>query len=187
VKIILYTGRISWHRGVEEAVRSLRYLSRCSLIVLGFGPEQDISDLRELIRNEGLVDRVHLFDTVPFDEVSRYAMSADVGLVLHKNVCLNYYYVSPNKLFECMAAGLPMVASNFPDLKMYIEGYGLGVTCDPDSPKEIADAIEYILSDEKKYEEMRRNALKAAKIFTWENESKKILAIYEKLSNRKNP
>jgi len=101
-------------------------------------------------------------------------------------VGLNYYYVSPNKLFECMAAGLPVVGSNFPDLKRFVEGYNFGVTCDPCNPKEIANAISYILSDEHRYEEMRRNALEAAKIFNWENESNKLLALYEVLSSRKN-
>jgi glycosyltransferase involved in cell wall biosynthesis len=182
-RIVLYMGRISYGRGVEQAIQSIRYSSNCSLVVFGFGPDQYISSLKELIENEGVTDRVYFFDAVPFDEVTRYAMSADVGLVLHKNVCLNYYYVSPNKLFECMAAGLPVVGSNFPDLKMFIEGYNLGVTCDPDNPKEIADAIDYILSDEDRYNEMRKNALEAAKIFNWENESKKLLALYEGLND----
>ncbi len=180
-KIILYMGRISYFRGVEEAIQSVKYLSHCSLVIFGFGPDDYIAGLKELIKDEGLADRVHFFDAVPFDEVTRYAMSADVGLVLHKNVGLNYYYVSPNKLFECMAAGLPVVGSNFPDLKRYIEGYKLGVTCNPDNPKDIADAIGCILSDEDRYGEMRSNALEAAKIFNWENESKKLLDVYEGL------
>jgi len=126
---------------------------------------------------------VHFFDAVPYDEVTRYAMSADIGLVLHKNICLNYYYASPNKLFECMAAGLPVVGSNFPDRKKYIEGYNLGVTCDPESPEEIAEAINYTLSDETRYNEMRKNALEAAKIFNWENESRKLVTLYQGLSD----
>ena len=182
-KIVLYMGRISSVRGVEEGILSLKYLSQCSLVIFGFGPDQYISSLKEIIGNEGLTDRVYFFDAVPFNEVTRYAMSADVGLVLHQNVSLNYYYVSPNKLFECMAAGLPVVGSNFPDLKKYIEGYNLGVTCDPESPKEIAEAIDYILSDESRYDEMRKNALEAAKIFNWENESRKLVTLYQGLSD----
>ena len=182
-RIILYMGRISYLRGIEEEVQSLKYLSNCRLVIFGFGPEQYISGLRKLIGNEGLAGRVHFFDAVSFDEVTRYAMSADIGLVLHQNTGLNYYYVSPNKLFECMAAGLPVVGSNFPDLKKYIEGYNLGVTCDPESPKDIAEAIDYILSDETRYNEMRKNALEAAKVFNWENESKKLVALYQGLTD----
>ena len=181
-RIILSMGRISWHRGIEEGIWSLKYLSNCQLVIFGFGPEQYISGLRKLIGEEELTGRAHFFDAVPFDEVTRCAASADIGLVLHQNVSLNYYYVSPNKLFECMAAGLPVVGSNFPDLKRYIEGYNLGVTCDPESPKDIAEAINYILSDETRYNEMRKNALEAAKVFNWENESRKLVALYQGLS-----
>ena len=180
-KIVLYMGRIFHSRGVEESIQSTKYLRNCSLVIFGFGPDYYISGLKELIRSEGVMDRIYFFDAVPFDEVTRYAMSADVGLVLHQNVGLNYYYVSPNKLFECMAAGLPVVGSNFPDLKRFVEGYNFGVTCDPGNPKEIANAISYILSDEHRYEEMRRNALEAAKVFNWENESNKLLAVYKGL------
>jgi glycosyltransferase involved in cell wall biosynthesis len=185
-RIALYAGKVSWGRGIERGIQGLKYLHQVSYIVLGSGPDGYISSLKKFIESEGLTDRVYFFEEVPFDEVTRYAMSADVGLVLYQNVGLNYYYVSPNKLFECMAAGLPVVGSNFPDLKKYIEGYNFGVTCDPDSPKKIADAINYILSDERRYEEMRRNALEAAKVFNWENESNKLLALYEVLSSRKN-
>ncbi len=185
-RIILYMGKLSWGRGIERGIQSLKYLSQVSCVVFGSGLDSYVAELRVFIEDKGLADRVYFFDEVPFDEVTRYAMSADIGLVLHQNIGLNYYYVSPNKLFECMAAGLPVVGSNFPDLKKYIEGYNLGVTCDPESPKEIAEAINYILSDESRYNEMRENALEAAKIFNWENESRKLVALYEGLSDRTN-
>jgi glycosyltransferase involved in cell wall biosynthesis len=81
-----------------------------------------------------------------------------------------------------MAAGLPVVGSNFPDLKRYIEGYDIGITCDPTNPGEIANAINYTISDENRYNTMKKNALEAAKIFNWENESKKLVALYKGLS-----
>jgi glycosyltransferase involved in cell wall biosynthesis len=183
-KILLYAGIINNYRGIEEMIQSLKYLPDCCLVLHGFGPNYYISSLHSLIDNNGVRDRVYFFGPVPFDEVSTYAMSADVGLILHKNVGLNYYYVSPNKLFECMAAGLPVVGSNFPDLKRFIEGYMFGVTCNPDSPQEIAKAVEYILADNGRYEMMRRNALQAAKVLNWENESRKLVAIYDNLAKQ---
>jgi len=183
-RIILYIGIINMLRGLEEAVQSLKYLNHCRLVLMGFAYEHYVPVLEEFIAKEGLTGRVHFFGPVPFEEVTRYAASADVGLVAYRNVGLSYYYSSPNKLFECVAAGLPVVGSNFPDLKGIIEGYNLGVTCDPDNPKEIADAINYILSDETRYNEMRRNALEAAKIFNWENESRKLVVLYEGLNGR---
>ncbi len=185
-RIILYMGKISWGRGIESGIQSLKHLSQVSCVVFGSGLDSYVAELKVFIEDKGLADRVYFFGEVPFDEVTRHAMSADIGLVLHQNIGLNYYYVSPNKLFECMAAGLPVVGSNFPDLKKYIEGYNLGVTCDPESPKDIAEAIDYILSDETRYNEMRKNALEAAKVFNWENESKKLVALYDGLGQKSN-
>ncbi len=183
-KILLYAGIINICRGIEEMIQSLKFLPDCCLVLHGFCPNYYISSLHSLIGNNGVRDRVYFFGPVPFDEVSTYAMSADIGLILHKNVGLNYYYVSPNKLFEYMAAGLPVVGSNFPDLKRFIEGYEFGVTCNPDSPQEIAKAVRYILADNGRYEMMRNNALQAAKVLNWENESRKLVAIYNNLAKR---
>jgi len=179
-KIVLYAGIINILRGIEEMVQSMKYLPDYCLVI--FGPmyySDYITKLHELIRENKVEDRVYFHGPVAFNEVSKYAMSADVGLALHKNLGLNYYYVSPNKLFEYMGAGLPVVASNFPDVKRFVEGCNFGVTCDPDNPREIADAIRYVLADNNRYEMMRQNAIKAAKEFNWENESKKLLAIYD--------
>jgi glycosyltransferase involved in cell wall biosynthesis len=111
-----------------------------------------------------------------------YISSAQVGVVPFLNVSLNHYYATPNKLWECMNAGLPIVSSNFPALKAIVEGYRLGCTYDPEYTRDLANAINYVLSDECRYEEMKKNALEAAKIFNWENESKKLLEVYRRLS-----
>jgi len=185
-RIVLYIGRISYHRGLEEEIKSLKYLSQCHLVAMGFGPDHYVYHLKSIIARQGLTDRVHFIEPVPFTEVTRYASSADVGVILSKNIGLSYFYISPNKLFECIVGGLPVVGSNFPDLKRVIEGYRLGVTCDPESPREIAAAIDYILSDSGRYEEMRKNALEAGKVFNWENESKKLVALYERLRDNEN-
>lgn len=178
-RILLCMGRIGPVRGIEEQVLSLKHLSNCVLVIFSFGPDRYISGLREFIRDKDLADRVYFHAPVAFDDVSRYAASADIGLVLHKNTGLNYYYVCPNKLFECMAAGLPMVGSDFPDLKWFIKGYNMGITCDPESPADIAESVNLILSDENTREKMRDNALEAAKIYNWENESRKLVSLYE--------
>jgi len=85
-----------------------------------------------------------------------------------------------------MAAGLPVAGSNFPELKKVIEGYNIGKTFNPDDPKDIAEAINYVLSDKQRYMQMKRNALRAARVFSWENESKKLLKIYKRLEDELN-
>jgi glycosyltransferase involved in cell wall biosynthesis len=180
-RIVLYVGFITFKRGLEELIRSLRYLNACAVVLMGYGDGGYLAGLKKLIADEGWDGKVHFFGPVPHEEVTRYAASADVGVATIRNACLSYYYCSPNKVFEYVAAGLPVVGSNFPDLKKVIEGHRLGVVVDPESPRDIARAIEYILSDKSRYQEMRKNALEAAKVYNWNAESEKLLLIYRGL------
>jgi len=181
-KLILYSGGITFGRGLAQVIKSLRYLPFCYFVMMGYGLSDYIEYLKRIAKEQGVSSRISFFGPVPSKEVVLFASSADLGIAPIENVCLSYYYCSPNKVFEYILAGLPVVASNFPELKRIVEGYNLGKTFNPEDPKDIAAAINDVLSDKARYEEMRKNALEAAKVFNWENESKKLLAIYRNLS-----
>lgn len=183
-KILLYMGQVSWWRGIEQEIQSMKFLKNCNLVIFGMGGAGAggyLDELRLLSVKERVWDRVHFFPPVPFKDVTQCAMSADIGFVLHQNIGLNYYYVCPNKMFECMAAGLPIVGSNFPEVKRFVNGYKVGVTCNPSDPRAIADGVEYILAKPGRLEEMKQNALEAAKTLNWEVESMKLVKLYEGL------
>jgi len=179
-KIVLYVGNVTFNRGLEELIRSIVYLDHCVVVIMGrvLRPEYG-KELKRLARKIGVEDKVYYFGPVPSENVTGYASSAHVGAAPIKNVCLSYYYCLPNKLFEYMVAGLPVVGSNFPELTKVINEYNLGKTFDPNDPKDIAQAINYVLVDKTRYEQMKKNAAKASKVFNWENESKKLLEIYK--------
>lgn len=179
--VLLYLGSITFGRGLSQTIESLKYLPYCYFVMMGYGAKNYIEYLQKVSMKEGVSHRVLFFGPVPPEEVAVFASTADIGIAPIENTCLSYYYCSPNKVFEYIMAGLPVVGSNFPELKRIIEGYNLGATFDPEDPQDIARAINEVLGDPAKYEEMRQNALKAAKIFNWENESKKLLAIYKSL------
>jgi len=183
-RIVLYLGSITFNRGLEELIRSIPYLNHCVVVLMGYALKPEYSaKLRQLAKEIGAEDKLYFFGPVPLEDVTGYAAFADVGAAPSKNACLSYYYSAPNKLFECIAAGLPVVGSNLPEFKKVIEGYNLGKTFNPDDPKDIADAINYVLSDKGRYDEMKTNALLAAKVFNWENESEKLLEIYRRLED----
>ena len=186
-KIILYVGNITFNRGLEELIQSVSYLDDCVVVIMGRAPKPAYNlVLRRLAREAGVESKVYYFGPVPAEDVTEYAAFAHVGAASIKDVCLSYYYCLPNKLFEYMAAGLPVAGSNFPELKKVIEGYNIGKTFNPDDPKDIAEAINYVLSDKQRYMQMKRNALRAARVFSWENESKKLLKIYKRLEDELN-
>ena len=183
IKIILYQGGFSPYRGLENLILATRYfLSEYILVLMGWGKLE--KKLKALVRKSHLSNKVYFLNPVPQDVLLEYTASAHIGVIPYQYVNLNNYYTTPNKLFEYINAGIPVVGSNFPELKRIIEGYNIGCTFNPEDPKDIARAICEVLKDPEKYEQMRRNSREAAEIFNWENESKKLLALYRGLEEK---
>lgn len=180
VPVILYQGGFVPGRGLDNLVLAAAHLDRGVLVLMGWGPLEE--ELRRLVKEKSLEERVYFTEPVPPEQVVYYCISASVGVVIYQNTGLNNYYATPNKLYEYIHAGLPVVSMDFPALKEVMEGYGLGCTFDPEEPESIAAAINFVLADEQRYDTMRKNALEAARIFNWETESKKLLEIYRRLS-----
>ncbi|MEX1014416.1 MAG: glycosyltransferase, partial [Candidatus Paceibacterota bacterium] len=89
----------------------------------------------------------------------------------------------PNKLFEYMHAGLPVIASDFPLWREIIEGNNCGLLVNPLNPNEIAEAILWLYNNPDKAREMGRNGQKAVKEkYNWEQEEKKLLQLYETIA-----
>jgi glycosyltransferase involved in cell wall biosynthesis len=180
-KLLIYVGGITFNRGLEELILSLDELPDCYLVCMGYGNEQFKQHLLDLALKTGVEDRFSFFGPVPTDEVIHFAAGADLGVAPIANACVSYYYCSPNKLFEYMNAGLPVIASNFPELEKVVLGHGIGLTFDPSSPPAIARAARQILDDPGLANEMRRNALSASGKYNWENEALKLVGIYNGL------
>jgi glycosyltransferase involved in cell wall biosynthesis len=111
------------------------------------------------------------------------AAGADLGIVLFEPTSLNYTYALPNKFFEYIMAGIPVLASNIETFEEYINQYKVGMTVDPSNVMAIAQTIKIMLSDEIKLKKWRDNARKASDVLNWENESAKLKKIYEKIRN----
>jgi len=181
-KILLYVGYITYGRGLKELVQSLKYLNpEYSLVFMGYSDPGYIGRLKELIYKEKQTNSVYFFGAVPFNQVIKYAASVDVGLAAIEDCCLSYKFCFPNKVLEYIAAGLPIAASNLPDIKNVIDKYQIGAIFDPYSPEDIARAIHYILSDNVRYDKMRENVRLAAEEYTWEKEALKLLNVYKEL------
>lgn len=176
VPLVLYQGMFMPHRGLENLVRAARSFTRAHLVMMGWGALRH--PLEELARGEGVADRVHFTEGVPLKDLLSYTAGADIGAIPYRNVGLNNYYTSPNKLFEYCAAGVPVVASRFPELQKVVDDLGVGRTFDPERPDDIARAVNGLLDDPTALDRARANVARAAPLFTWEREAEKLLEIY---------
>lgn len=178
---LIYAGNLEKERGIKEIVQCLGSINpkyRAKLVLLGsFSDsryEKEVKSLKEWgkVEFEGLVD---------FEKVSEHLSKADIGLVcLHP---LRRYLTSlPTKMFEYMAAGLPVVASDFPFWRGILKENECGVCVNPLSPKEIASAVEYLIEHPEKAAEMGANGRRAVlEKYNWEAESRKLVNFYLEL------
>jgi glycosyltransferase involved in cell wall biosynthesis len=175
--VVLYQGGFAPHRGLPTLVRSAHELERGTIVLMGWGRLED--ELRALIAREDLADRVRIVAPVPPGDVVAYAAGAAIGVIPYEPVGLNNTYTTPNKLFDYMAAGLPVAASRLPELIRFVEQGEIGLTFAPGDPTSLAGALNKILADPERYARMRKRAQVAARRYTWERESRKLLALYE--------
>jgi glycosyltransferase involved in cell wall biosynthesis len=178
---IMYVGGIQTHRGLEQLIDSMAMIDDGNLIAIGPGLDDYRATLERRARAAGTGDRVRFPGLLPHVEVIETLAKGDVGTVFFQNYCLSYYYSLPNKFFECIHAGLPVVASNFPELQRLIDRYEVGITCDPHDTAAIARAVNWMLANPAELARMRENTKKAAAELNWERESEKYVGIYRAL------
>jgi glycosyltransferase involved in cell wall biosynthesis len=176
-KIILFQGAgINIQRGAEEALEAMLYLPDYFLLFIGSG------DIIEQLKNECVVlnlqDRVRFIPRLPMNELKSYTSIADIGLSLDKDTNLNYRYSLPNKLFDYIHAGLPLLASSLVEVKKIVEGYDIGLCIDSLEPKVLAKKTEEMFSNNSRFAKWKENVKLAAKELSWEKEEEKILEIY---------
>ena len=177
-KIAIYVGSIQRNRGLENLLRSMIFLDSVHLVLMGYGDKEVLDELERIATKNGLSDRYSLFGPVPSELVPLYTSSADIGVAPILNSCLSYYLCSPNKVFEYMHAGIPVVASDFPELRRVVIGENMGSVFDPESPEDIARSIEEIIGNEQLCDQFRLNSNNSSRKYNWGLQSTKLQSLY---------
>ena len=172
---ILQGSGINIQRGGEEAVEAMRYLDDICLLVLGGGDVMPI--LKELVRKYQLEQRVFFKPRMPYGEMMKYTMASDIGLTFDKDTNLNYRFSLPNKIFDYIHAGIPVLASRLPEVEKVISSYDIGAFIDSHDPEHIAAKLKTILHDNETLARWKLNLKLAAGELNWETESKKFPVI----------
>jgi glycosyltransferase involved in cell wall biosynthesis len=183
-KLILLQGAgINIQRGAEEAVEAMAFVPNAILLILGNGDV--IPALKETVRIQNLGDKVLFLPRMPFQDLRKYTLLADIGLSLDKDTNLNYRYSLPNKIFDYIHAGVPVLASDLPEVKKIIEGYGVGRISKGHEPKQLAALLNEMLSDTTQMKVWKENTKLAAEKLCWEEEEQVLRSVYAKFMKAK--
>ena len=178
---VLFQGSITEPRNLKNLVRAASHLhGKANILFLGDGNLK--TTLQSLAKMEKLTN-VYFGNQVPQTDLLAYTRHAEIGIIpyIYQGRIINNLYATPNKLFEFMAAEVPICATSLPEVKRIIDLYGIGSCFDMGKPQEIANAIEETLSRQKSGYFKKESFRKAMEDFSWETQGRNLCAIYEKL------
>jgi glycosyltransferase involved in cell wall biosynthesis len=174
--IVCHAGHLYPGRGVEETVDALLSLPDIMLLLIG-GNSEDIERVRAYAAERGLKDRVRFEGSVPNGKVPLYLWAADALVMPYTSRTSTVRAMSPLKMFEYMAAGRPIVATDFPSVREILRDGENALIVAPDSAEEIARGLRRALEDRTLAEAIARRARTDVNAFTWEDRARKILEV----------
>ncbi|MBO4655447.1 MAG: glycosyltransferase [Bacteroidales bacterium] len=175
--IILQGNGINEGRGGEELVEAMPFVDeKAVLLIVGNGTM--IPQLKERVKELQLENRVSFVSRVTPEKLFNYTYFSDIGIALDRDLSPNLRFSLPNKLFEYIKAGTPIVASDLIERARIVRQYNVGLIVEDYQPQSIAEVINKLLKDKQLYDEMKANCKIAAEELCWENEEKVLEEIY---------
>ena len=168
-KIFLYQGVLHKGRGIKTLIQLLDNFQNAHAIIIGDGPYKD--ELRKYAVKRKTEKRTHFYGAVPYLELLELSADADIGFSLIKPVSKSYEQALPNKLFEYALAGIPVIASNLPEMDKIINKYQIGYTVAHDEINAQTQIIKKILNENNRLEIQK----KAEQHLVWESQKKEFL------------
>jgi glycosyltransferase involved in cell wall biosynthesis len=180
--LIFQGGGINIDKGGEELIESLGMTENVALLVIGSGDVVQV--LRDKAEVLNLADKIKFIPKVPWEELMRYTRSADAGMSLEKDTNLNYRFSLPNKLFDYISAGIPVITGSLPEIRKVVEENDCGIIIPDITPREISRAIIKLRDDPDLRNKLKMNSINASKSLNWENESRKVNEFYKQIINK---
>ncbi len=173
--IILQGAGVNIDRGGEEAVAMMQYVEDAVLYIIGSGDVFPV--LEKMVVEYSLQEKVFLLGRRPYDELMQYTKIADLGLSLDKNTNLNYEYSLPNKVFDYIQAGTPLLVSNRRVVAKLVKEENIGEVIEHHDPKRMAEKVKAMFASAE-YNVWKANLKEAANTYNWEKESEVIKEVY---------
>ncbi|KQU54787.1 hypothetical protein ASG72_04005 [Bosea sp. Leaf344] len=179
--VLLWQGGTGPTRLIEPIIRALEFAPNCVLVIRG--PSLDIfgDAYRAVAATAGSADRLILIDPVTSRDVVVAARGADAGIWTLPNLCRNFTYALPNKIFEYTASNLALLVADYPEARRVVDTHSIGLTFEPYEPLSIAAAINRLINEPGLAESFRANTFAALKSIDAEGEWQKLAALYDAL------
>ncbi len=174
--VIMYQGALNVGRGIELMIETMRQLPNCELWIAGGGDVEQ--QLRTQAKNQTDGGKVVFLGKLPPEKLREHTAMASVGLSIEEDLGLNYHFALPNKLFDYIQAGVPVIVSNLPEMRAIVESYQIGTILTNRTPQALAQAIEQMLQASNTY---ASNIKLAANELCWQNEEKQLIKTYNQL------
>lgn len=179
--IILYQGGLTEGRGLFCLIKSIIYVKKnVQFVLIGSGPLR--IPLEEYARNLKVDDRIIFQDNVRLSDLENYTKTASICVHPLENRCFNHRWSSPNKLYEYIHAGIPVIMSNLPGPFRTISRWKVGNCFAADDHIDLANKITDLLSNSEAYGELKKNCENAKIYLDWKAQQHKLLNLYEDIS-----
>lgn len=183
IKILLFQGIIEQARGLDVLIKSMKYVNDSVLIIAGVDRNCYIDELKNIIDENKLNDKIIFTGFMPSDELLKASFQADALIYLGKPLVENMELTIPNKFFDYIMSGKPIIVSDLYALKEIVDLYNIGLCVDIHNIdiESIGNKINELMGDDKQLSVYTRNLENIKRIFSWEEEEKKLLKLYNNL------
>jgi glycosyltransferase involved in cell wall biosynthesis len=173
-KILTYQGGLQHGRGIGILLDLISSMEECILLFLGNG------QLKTRIKYHPLFNkRVFMKDNIPASQVLKYTTNSFLGMSIIENLSKSYYLSLPNKIFEYIHAGVPVISSNFPEIQKIITQFNVGELVDPENKQDIIQRIKFLIDNPDIYNTYKQNCINARETLNWENQESKFLLLFQ--------
>ncbi len=181
-KYILYQGVVNEGRCFEQLIPAMQYVN-ATLIICGKG--NFFEEAVALTLQYNVQSKIKFEGYIPPDDLKNYTNNAHVGITLFEadNVLSNLYSMA-NRFFDYMHSGVPQLCNAYPEYQKVNQQYELAYLIKEITPENIAEGLNKLLNDDNYNQKLRENALKAREIYCWQEEEKKLIAVYKSLFDK---
>ncbi len=172
--ILIYQGVILPGRGLNQIINSIAKLPKTVLIIFGEGEQKN--NFIKLANKLNVSERIIFVGSIDQKELINYTVGGDVGLSLIENISISYYHALPNKLFEYIMAGLPVLCSDLPQMKQIVDDYKVGENINMENEENILNVLNRWYENPNLLDTYRKNCTIAAKELNWQEEYNRVRA-----------